>query len=36
MLRPFSPDVMEAYPVSTGVNNPRNDVEECVKRVEKG
>jgi putative SOS response-associated peptidase YedK len=34
MLRPFSASRMEAYPVSTVVNNPRNDVEECVERLE--
>jgi putative SOS response-associated peptidase YedK len=33
MLRPFPADRMDAYPVSTVVNNPRNDAEECVQRV---
>ncbi len=32
LLRPFRPSEMEAYPVSTVVNYPRNDVEECVER----
>ena len=32
MLGPYSGDDLEAYPVSTMVNNPRNDVEECVER----
>lgn len=35
MLRPFTSSRMEAYPVSTVVNNPRNDVEECVERSDK-
>ena len=35
MLRPFAASQMEAYPISTIVNNPRNDVETCVERVEK-
>ncbi|MDH3505047.1 MAG: SOS response-associated peptidase [Nitrospirota bacterium] len=30
LLRPFSPEEMEAYPVSQMVNNPRNDQPECV------
>jgi len=33
MLRPFVASEMEAYPISTIVNNPRNDVEKCVERV---
>jgi len=33
MLRPYTGDDLEAYPVSTMVNNPTNDVEECVERV---
>ncbi len=33
MLRPYPPDEMEAYPVSTLVNNPRNDMKECAKAV---
>jgi putative SOS response-associated peptidase YedK len=33
LLVPFPAEEMEAYPVSTLVNNPRNDVEECMKRV---
>ena len=31
LLRPFPPEEMEAYPVSMLVNNPRNDVAECVR-----
>ena len=31
LLRPYPPDAMEARPVSTKVNSPRNDDEECVK-----
>jgi putative SOS response-associated peptidase YedK len=31
MLRPFDPDAMEAWPVSTFVNSPKNQGEECVK-----
>jgi putative SOS response-associated peptidase YedK len=30
LLRPFSPEEMEAYPVSQLVNNPRHDRPECV------
>jgi putative SOS response-associated peptidase YedK len=33
LLRPFPSDAMTAYAVSTVVNNPKNDVEECVKAV---
>lgn len=33
LLHPYPPDEMEAYPVSTIVNNPRNDSGECVKLV---
>jgi putative SOS response-associated peptidase YedK len=32
LLRPFPADEMEAYPISTVVNNPRNEVAECVER----
>ena len=31
LLEPYEADEMEAYPVSTMVNNPRNDSEDCVK-----
>ena len=34
LLRPYSSDEMEAYPVSTPINKPTNDVEECVEPVE--
>ena len=33
MLRPYSADDMEAFPVSTVVNNPRNDTPECVQAI---
>jgi len=35
MLRPFSSSEMEAFPVSTIVNNPRNDVPQCVEPLAK-
>ena len=34
MLRPFASDDMTAYPISTLVNNPKNDVEKCIEPVE--
>ncbi|MEX1026482.1 MAG: SOS response-associated peptidase [Candidatus Paceibacterota bacterium] len=34
LLRPYSSEEMEAYPVSTLVNKPQNDMEKCVKPVE--
>ena len=33
LLVPFPAEEMEAYPVSTLVNNPKNDVEGCIRRV---
>ena len=30
LLRPFPADAMRAYPVGLLVNNPRNDVPECL------
>lgn len=33
LLTPFPADEMTAYPVSTTVNNPRNDVAACVEPV---
>jgi putative SOS response-associated peptidase YedK len=30
LLRPFPSHKMNAYPVSTAVNNPRNDAPECI------
>ena len=30
LVEPYDSDKMEAYPVSTMVNNPRNDSEECI------
>lgn len=32
-LRPYSNDDLVAYPVSTLVNNPRNDVSQCLEAV---
>jgi len=29
-LRPYPPEEMEAYPVSTRVNNPANGTRECI------
>jgi putative SOS response-associated peptidase YedK len=34
LLRPFHPDEMTAYPVSTLVNNVRNDLATCIEPVE--
>ena len=34
MLRPFPPDLMEAYPVSKRVNSHVNDDEGLIERVE--
>ena len=34
LLRPFHPDEMTAYPVSTLVNNVRNDSAGCVEPQE--
>lgn len=33
LLRPFTEDSMESYPVRRVVNNPRNDVEEGLARL---
>ncbi len=33
MLRPYPADEMEAYPVSTVVNNPRNETAQCIEAV---
>jgi putative SOS response-associated peptidase YedK len=33
MLKPYPAEDMEAYPVSTVVNNPRNEVQECIEGV---
>lgn len=30
LLKPFSEDEMDAYPVSKMVNSPENDTEECI------
>lgn len=34
LMRPFDSDALVADPVSTAVNNPRNDVAECVKPID--
>ncbi|MDH3446218.1 MAG: hypothetical protein OEN50_20025 [Deltaproteobacteria bacterium] len=33
LLKPYPPDKMEGYDVSTIVNNPRNDSPECIEPV---
>lgn len=30
LLKPYSPDAMRAYPVSTVVKSPKNDTPECI------
>jgi putative SOS response-associated peptidase YedK len=30
LMQPYAPDEMEAIPVSTHVNSPRNDDEQCL------
>ena len=34
LLRPYAAAEMECYPVTTAVNNVRNERAECVERVE--
>ncbi len=34
LLKPCDPDVLDAYPISTLVNNPGNDVAKCIERIE--
>jgi putative SOS response-associated peptidase YedK len=34
LLRPYPEDEMETYPVSRLVNAPRNDVPECIRRLD--
>lgn len=36
LLRPYPSEEMRAYPVSTVVNNPRNDVPQCVEPLPAG
>lgn len=36
LLRPYPSEETEAYPVSTLVNSPKNDLEGCMERVEVG
>jgi putative SOS response-associated peptidase YedK len=33
LLRPYNPDLMEAFPVSRMVNSPKNDTPECIRPV---
>ncbi|WP_414854275.1 hypothetical protein [Brevibacillus sp. IT-7CA2] len=33
LLVPFDSNLMRAYPVSTMVGSPRNDVPECIKEI---
>ena len=33
MLKPYDAQDMEAYPISTVVNNPRNETKECIEAV---
>lgn len=33
LLRPYPPEAMRAYPVSTVVNSPKNDTPACIERV---
>ena len=35
LLRPFDSKTMTAYPISTKVNNPTNDVAACIEPLEK-
>ena len=34
LLRPYSREDLEMFPVSRAMNNPANDTEECLKRAE--
>ena len=34
LLKPYPPQMMEGYDVSPLVNNPRNDLPECVRQIE--
>ena len=34
LLEPYNPDEMEAYPVSSQVNNPRNDSPLCIRPID--
>lgn len=34
LLQPYNSDKLKAYPISTLVNNPRNDSPECLKLIE--
>jgi putative SOS response-associated peptidase YedK len=36
LLRPFPAEEMTAYPVSTVVNNPRNDTPSCIEPLRQG
>jgi putative SOS response-associated peptidase YedK len=34
LLKPYPPEKMEGYEVSTLVNNPSNDSQECIQPIE--
>jgi putative SOS response-associated peptidase YedK len=36
LLKPFPPGEMEAFPISTLVNNPRHDSPECIEPLAAG
>ena len=36
LLQPYEPAEMQAYPVSTLVNSPRNDTPDCIKPLDDG
>jgi putative SOS response-associated peptidase YedK len=33
LLRPYEAEAMQAYPVSTAVNNPRHDSRDCIESL---
>jgi putative SOS response-associated peptidase YedK len=33
LLRPYASELLEAYPVSTMVNNPQNDASACIEAI---
>ncbi len=35
LLKPYAADDLEAYAVSKMVNNPRNDISQCMEPIEK-
>jgi putative SOS response-associated peptidase YedK len=34
LLKPYDPDLMEAYAVSRAVNSVKNDTKDCIEPVE--